>query len=795
MIFGEVRLAIKSVLMSSAISIALVMPVSALAAEVDNGAELEAIIVTARKREEDLQKVPVAITAISDEAIRERTLTELRDIQDVSPNVLFTENSGMKGTSRVFIRGVGENTPFFSIDPAVGIYIDGIPLSRPQGSNLGLMDVERVEVLRGPQGTTFGKNTIGGSINYVSKTPASAFEAAVVGRFGNYDNRSVQAAVSGPLGETLAVRLSAAVNKRDGFIDNTYDGGSLSDLDNWMTRGSLQWRPNGQLTLLLSGDYFERSESSNIPQLLSFNPASPLVSLFDAASFARYGIHPFALALDGDPFRGFHPGGASVRPGQPAIVFTDPLTNRYRIRPGPNASRQRIWGTYLIGTYELTDALSVKSLTSYRKTRSNVWVDSFGTAVPASVNVLEEDAEETSQELQLLGDGLMDGRLNFVAGFFYGLTKTEELGTQWFEPEIMASVFNLSTSRNQSQETISLAGFGNASFMLTEDTQLTAGARWTKDKKDFRRAEFAAFPAGTNIGFGPALTPQRPLPGGAPFIFNGKEDWPAWSGVVAAQKQWTPDVMTYVSWSRGFRSGGFSAVGRSLLEVRPYDPEFVSSWEAGLRSNLLDRRLQLNVTGYWMDYTDRQLSAVIIDTSVTPFVSRQAIFNAGKSEQKGFEVEAAFRPIRQLTLTGAYGLTDAKYEKLDAPLRAGSTVAADLRLKLPQTPKHTANGSATFRTPIGALPGEFSLTASWSYRSKVYYDVGNSEAAAQGGYGLWNARAAWTTADGDLEVAAWVRNLGDKRYRTDGIEVPATFVVGYFGDPRTYGIEITKRFR
>lgn len=786
----------RSVLLFPALS-AMLLPDLALAQSKQSAPSDElsvdaAIVVTARKREENLQQVPIAVTAVSAEAITQRNLTELRDIQNVAPNVLFTESQGLKGTARIFIRGVGENLQIFSADPAVGVYVDGIPLSRPQGANLSLLDVERIEVLRGPQGTTFGKNTIGGSINYVSKHPGDSFSGVIKGRIGNYSALNLEGAINLPVSDTLALRVSGQRDKRDGFVHNDFDGGDLSDANTYSGRVMAEWRPTEALNILASADYFHRNEKSNVPQMLSFNIASPLISLFDAAVNTRYGFRPFARSVDNDPYRGFYSGGASVTPGQPSIVATDPLRSRYKLSSEPNMTKQRIWGGYLIATLDLGDAYTLKSLNSYRKTLSNSWFDSWGVAVPASGNVLEENSRELSTELQLLGNDLFDGKGNFILGAYAGRTTAYEVGTQWFQPELMASVFNFTTGRDQRQITKSIAFFGNAAYELTSQLQVTVGARWTKDTKNLHRLEFATFPTGTNIGFGPAIPPARPTATGAPFRYDDKKSWDAWSGVISAQYQWTPEVMTYAGWSRGFRSGGFSGSGRSLAELIPYDPETVDSYEAGLRSRLFDNKLTFNLTGFFMNYKNRQMQLIEV-LAGPPVVSRSRIFNAGRSEQKGIELETVLRPVDPLQITAAYGYTDAKYTKLAGPFAVGGNVAVDLKKKLPQTPKHTFNTGVTYTIGLGS-GDEIALHGDYSYRSRIYYDLANSPETSENGYGVLNARLSWRSSDKSWDVALWARNITKERYKTDGIAVPGIFSSAYFGDPRTYGIELTKSF-
>jgi iron complex outermembrane receptor protein len=290
----------------------------------------------------------------------------------------------------------------------------------------------------------------------------------------------------------------------------------------------------------------------------------------------------------------------------------------------PNEARNEVWGGSLTIDWDLTDELKVRSISGYRETDMETYQDSFGTFVTFSSTYLREYSEEYSEELQLVGTGLMDGYVDFVSGLFFQHQDTLEQGELLFMPELM-SAFNLSTARDEDQQTTSYAAFANVTAHITPKLSVTGGARWTQDEKDYDRFEPPTFPQGTNIGFGPAGPLGVPaflrLPGRV-VDFEAKEKWDAWSGVVSAQYQFTDDMMAYASWSRGFRSGGIAGFARTTLEITPYDPEYLDQWEIGLRSTWFDNRLLLNATAFLSEYTDQQLLTFIFEFVCIPRVAR-----------------------------------------------------------------------------------------------------------------------------------------------------------------------------
>jgi iron complex outermembrane receptor protein len=757
----------------------------------------EEVIVTARKRSENVQQVPISITAVSEQDVRDHTMSYLEDIREVAANVLIGENTGVKGSTRVYIRGIGEAALIYTSDPAVGIYQDGVPLSRPVGTNLSLLDTERIEVLRGPQGTLYGKNTLGGAINYITKRPSGELDGVMQMRAGNEGRLDTRASFEGALGETLNGRLSIGTNKRDGFVHNKYDGDDWNDEDSRQARVVLDWQPADTVSALLSLDYYLADEHPNAPDALLVRRNELFPVLYENAVLfgiplglpgivSLYGI-TFDQFVDGEPFEGRFSSGRPSAPGGHDFSVYQTYTNI-----DPNEARNDVWGGNLTIDWTLDDTLTVRSITGYRETDMETYQDSFGTFVTFSSTYLREYSEEYSQELQLLGTGLLNGVVDFVTGVFYQYQDTREQGDLLFMPELM-SAFNLSTARDQSQETTSYAAFANATVHLTSELSATAGARWTQDEKDYDRFEPATFPQGTDIGFGPAGPLGVPaflgLPGRV-VDFGVSEKWDAWSGVASVQYQFTDDVMAYASWSRGFRSGGIAGFARTSLEITPYDPEYLDQWEVGVRSTWFDNRLLLNATAFLSEYTDQQLLTFIFDapTARTGFT----IQNVGESEITGFEVELRAFPLEDLELSIATGVTDAQYESVDTTLSGVPAGTDPSDLEFFNVPDWTANAAARYGFALPGVPGRFDIGGYLYHQSKVYFDIQNSENIAQGGYTLYDGRATWTSSDERLEVALWGKNLTDKRYRTWGVEVAGAGIVSaYWGDPRTYGLEVT----
>lgn len=759
------------------------------AAAADAGAQphmVEEIIVTARKREENLQKIPIAITAITAEDISKRTLTELSQVQEIAPNVFFGEALGVSNSSRVYIRGIGENLIIYTAEQAVTTYVDGIPLTRPVGSNVNLLDAEHVEVLRGPQGTTFGRNTIGGAINFITKKP-DGHDSYVQLMAGNYDQLDLRAALEQRLSETFAFRASAARSQRDGFVENTFrDYDDLNDEDNWEARLVLNWQPGSAWDITLSADHYVVDEQTTGTQLIAADIAG-FAALIDGAQRAHFGFG-VSESVDNDPFKGAYTFGDSFEPGYPG---SDELLTQFTgIDPGE--SEMDMTGVHLIAEYAISDALTLKSLTAWRDTELKNWNDSLGTIFPVSGAYTFEASEEVSQEFQLLGTGLVDGRLDFVAGTFLGRIDAVEKGDNFFLVEAVTAL-NLSTARNSGQETDSTAIFADANFDLTQALTLSLGARWSEDKKDYRRAEFETIATGQDVGgFGIAGVYAGP-----DNVFVRDDSWSAWSGTLGLQYQFTEAVMAYGRWSRGFRSGGFSGLARSEAEVAEgYDPEQADVWELGLRSTLADGRVLFNATAFLTAYTDQQLVSFYSIPGPTPsdppIAQGFRIQNAGESEIRGVEVEFSWFVLDNWEIKGAYGMSDAEFTELDSALVTGSTPEADELLTPPHVPKHTFNVASdlTFADVFG---GRLDLHVDYVQRSKTYFDIGNSERIAQDSFGLVNARAAWTTRDETLEVALWGRNLADKEYRTMGFDVIG-LAAAFYGDPRTYGLMVTKRW-
>ncbi|HYD26780.1 TonB-dependent receptor [Brevundimonas sp.] len=594
-------------LMLAGVSAAVLTAVPAVAQEQPQAAEqvstVEEVVVTARRREERLQDVPVAVTALSSEALENLQATDIGDLQGAVPNLTLHE--GDAANAVVYLRGVGQVDSLAFADPGVGVYVDDVYLGRAQGAFLSVYDVDRIEVLRGPQGTLYGRNTIGGAVKFVS-TPLSAEwggrAEASVGDYGLVESRiSVGGALNGDA--TLLGKAAVSLSRRDGYSDNAFDGMDDGDKDQVAGRVSLEYRPTDALSVRLNVDASrDRPDTSRTPAR-----ATPVL-----------GLYPDTMA---DPF-------------EVDADFNDLNT-------------LDTFGAALTADWALSDLWSFKSVTAWRSMDYASHLDLDATPLAVFGVYVDEDQHQFSQEFQLTYAG---ERLNAVAGVFYfdesDLTYSGLLGP----------VISLVTGSINDQHNRSWAAYGQATYDLSERLSLTAGLRYTYEDKDFRR---------TQTFYGPLTEPPaRDDPGLLVTDIDTSESWDSWSPKLGLDYAVSDDVMAYVSVSRGFKSGGFDGRANDASGAAPYDPETLWAYEAGVKSTLMDRRLTANMAVFWNDYTDLQLSSFSADGG-GGFI---ALFtNAGAATIRGAELELTARPVAELTLNATVGYLDARYDEYIGP--------------------------------------------------------------------------------------------------------------------------------
>ncbi len=719
-------------------------PASAQDSEVDTIAETAAeddvIIVTARRREERLIDVPIAVTSLSGAELENRGALDITDVAQVAPNVTLENSRATNSTLSAFIRGVGQQDPVSGFEAGVGIYLDDVYLNRPQAGVLDIYDVERIEVLRGPQGTLYGRNTIGGAVKYVTRRLPQEFSLKARATYGTYDQAEGVITASGPISDLVRFGGSLARLSRGGFGDNLTTGLENYNKDVWAGRASLELGGYGEpIFIRVSGDY--TSDKS-------------------------------------DPR-----GGHRLIPG---LVSGAPvLDNVFDTRGGLTDPEQDIeaYGFAMHADIEISDSLTARSISAFRQDESFTPID-FD-ALPA-VDLDVPGAylnEQLSQEFQLLWDD--DGPLAGLLGFYYLDAKADTL----FDVRLFTTVPGLGlTAFTQAEvDTETYAVFGDFTFDVTEQLSLSVGGRYTWDERtaSILRQNFRG--GGSPIFGGPGI----PL-GGPATDFTGSEDFKKFTPRASVSFMPTPDHNFYASYSKGFKGGGFDprGVGASapdldgdgvrsdeeIADFLSFDPEEVVSYELGYKGSLMDGALNVAVAGFYADYSDVQIPGSVACTVGGLPTFCGVVSNAGKATFKGLEFEGNLRLGGGFNFSTALGYIDAEYDEYITNIAGrGPVDVAEFR-EVQNTPKFTASGTASYDTSLGA--GDLYLGTTLSYRSKTHqFEIPNPY-IDQSGYALLDASVVYTAPSDRWSIGLYGKNLTDKEYKTSGY----TFVVA---DPET----------
>ena len=711
-----------------------------IAAEDEGG-----IVVTARRREENLLDVPIAVTAYGAEALEETGSLDITDIGDTTPNVTIENSRATNSTLSAFIRGVGQQDPVGGFEAGVGIYLDDVYLNRPQAAVLDIYDVERIEVLRGPQGTLYGRNTIGGAIKYVTRRLPDEFEAKVRATYGTYDQAEAVVSLAVPLGDMFKFGVSGARLSRGGFGDNLNLGIENYNKDVWAGRASVEFEtPDNRLFVRISGDY-TKDES---------NP--------------RNGHRLIPGFLSGAPV----------------------LDNVYDTRAGLTVPAQDIksYGLTMNVTAELSENFTLRSISAWREDESFVPID-FDSLPSVDIDVPGLYInDQTSQEFQLLYDS---ERLNGLVGFYYleanALTQFDVIlattGPLIGVP--LASNFGQFTSGDVNTETWS--AFGDFTFDFTDWLSVSAGLRYTKDNRRsiIYKANRLFLPSPQFGGTGVDL--------GAPITnFTGRASFDKWTPRVSVSLKPSEEMLVYASYSQGFKGGGFDPRGSAnttpntdgvagppsyaeIYDFFLFDPETVDSYEVGIKGSLFDRAFTYALTGFYADYTNVQIpGSVGVDANGDGIFEGFAgvTTNAGKARFKGVEAEVFARlgrdfagPGSQITLAGTMGYIDAEYLEYIAIIGGVETNLAPFR-GIQNTPKFTASATLGADVPLGA--GELSANLTLSHRSRTQQFEIASPYLDQPGYELLDAGVTYRWADDRFSLGVYGKNLTNERYITSG---------------------------
>ncbi|MFQ5533197.1 MAG: TonB-dependent receptor [Sphingomonadales bacterium] len=731
--------------------------------------EIEEIVVTAQKRTQSLQDIPLAVTVFSGDVLREDDITSLQDIGNRTPGLVFSAFS--VGQPEITIRGIGTKEDGASASDSTIVSVDDVYIAARTAQVFDIFDLERIEVLRGPQGTLYGKNSIGGSINFVTTTPTEDTNIRLRQTVASYGRIDTAGLLSGRIAENLYGKFSFSRRSHDGYIRNILVDEQQGESNTFAWRAMLRWLPNENTEVILSVDFADDDLGAT-----NREPVGSAGPLHDGP----HASNPIAVneALGGadDP----HDSLADVE------GFTDREVRGYSLKIN--------WD---IGSTTLT------SISSYRESDFDWIEDSEGlppstafadltgasgspgpalTADPSTGFAFDvsdaaiEHTEQLTQELRLTSSA--ENRLTWVGGLFYSHEEIDRTETFFF-PSLGGPGLNAPSlsSSDQSNNSDSLAAYGQGTFAVNDRLLVTGGVRFSYEKKDIG--------IGANIITGLPLLLQ-----GFPFT-EASEDWSNVTGRFAVDYSVTNDVLLYAGFSTGFKSGGFTGSASTAERgTTPFGPENAKNYEVGMKSKWADNRVLLNLTAFFTDYDSLQVTRFFqpLGSGFGQFITE----NAGAAEIKGIEAEFVALLTEGLEVGGNYAYLDAEFTDFTGtPSVTGTGDFTGNRLRL--SPKHSLSwyGKYAWVMDIGTV----SAKVSYRYQSLSFMDPNNNAITTIPAYDIWDTRVAFESADGHWEVAGWVKNLGDEKYRTHVFSQRGSRIAfALFGAPRTGGVTVTYNY-
>jgi iron complex outermembrane receptor protein len=724
--------------------------------QASSGAVEDVIVTGTRTGAQAVQHTPLAITAFSAAQIQEQQINNVKDLVQLTPDLQVAQATA---SAEIFIRGIGSTNVFSGSDPDVTVQVDGVYLARPATQFGDFLDVERVEVLRGPQGTLYGRNAVGGTLNVISRAPSDDFTARAQITGGDYNLLQTQAYVSGALTPgRLQGSLSVNFLRHDGYIKNIVPGFENIDTANrYSGRGQLRADFGDRVTATLradynSGDEYYESYSSLVAPAPP--PAAPLANSI-VGDFRKV-----ALNLNQEELS--HSGGVSEET-----------------------------------TLDLTDHLSLKSITAFRASNYHLVGDTDATENSGSINFMREDQSQYSEELTL---NAHYQRFEGVAGAYW-LNEKIKTDVHSFQPSVNLGTWRESRPHVDSEN---WAVFAQGTFYLTPDLHLTLGGRYTEESKDIAPDSFTLIHYNTTPIY---QTPPPSPPGGAnPYTAPASADFDAFTPKAGLEWQATPDALFYISATRGYKSGGFNYNPRNTAANQSFAPETIWAYEAGARTDWFGHRLRVNLTAFDYDYTGLQ-----VQTFIAP--GNAFISNAKSASVNGVELEVRARPISNLTLTSNLSVLNTSYGPFEASVPAGivsptNLLAGDPRLTcVPGTPpscSYDASGNHLTAAPhfSGLVAAEYDLPLAsgavlygrgdYTWQSRSYFDPTNINILSQAAYGLGDLAFGFRSAHDVWSAQVWVKNVADKQYSITTAALGP--IAAHAGPPRTFGITIAREW-
>lgn len=720
------------------------------------GGKLEEIVVTAQRREESAQDIPVALSVLGAQEIERLGVASIENVAPRVPSFYFGSFGALR--PQLYIRGIGTRSFDPGSESSVGVFTDEVYLGRATGSFGALKDIERVEVLRGPQGTLYGRNTIGGAINVITKRPTPEFEAQAEAGIGNYGAYDLFGAVGGPVTNSKAVMFRAAGwhSRRDGYVKNLATGSTFQGVENDGGRLRLAIEPNDKVRVDLTAEYLK----------------------------------------DGDEaaFGGFNQGtGPSITgaPANPNAVFFAPASRVPHTRQNleenylsSDPTLDRKASSYVARVEYDAAFATFTSISAFRKLEVEDGRDLEGSSLDVLQQNSDEDSDQFTQELRLTSnpDGMLSlgGKLDWIVGVFYydddsDRVDTFRVGVDSLTRAAAGTPAADVTLADYSME--SVAAFGQATYHFGEKVDLTLGARYTRDKKK-------ATQSGTTTDALPLIA--------APFTTTNDAKYTSFDPRIVLSYKFTPEVNAYASFSTGFKSGGFQYNPFSAAQANVlFDPEDIKAYEVGFKSTLLGSTVRVNGAAFYYDYKDLQVSR-IIDAGGAPVT---LISNAASSEIKGVDLEVQARVIESVEVSLAYGYLDAKYDKYIFNITQNLDFSNTTMVRAPE---NTVNLGVEWSLPLGS-DRLLSVRADYSWLDKFYHEPGEGDARFGSGipltvedsYGLLDVRVAFE--QGNWRLTGYMSNATDEEYRRTVNALGAT-VVGFAGQPRLYGFKVGYTF-
>lgn len=728
-------------------------------------AGLEEIVVTAQRRSQSIQFTPLAISAFSGDDLAQRGKTVLADMGRDVPGLNVSQQGG---SARITIRGIGFDSFSIGAEGAATFNVDGVVYSRQASALAGFYDVDRIEVLRGPQGTLYGRNATSGAINVITRRPSGTLEGFAALTLGNYSTVNAEGGLGGPISDTISGRLSFNTQERDGYGRNLVTGHDIDDRQSRAVRGQLLFEPSADLSILLSGDYYRQHDNSGGLHVLGpggeilvnpLDPTGPTIPM---------------------PIVGLGLPGGGIPANRRDIAGLDPET------------KNTFYGGLLDITYELNDAVSLRSLSAARFSRE-LFVNEVAPVGPTQLIATYrfQDSDQYTQEFQL---NISTARHNFVAGLFYLDESIDGRQPSPFNAVLFGGPDTLlqGTQFGGELTTDAAAVFAQDTYSVFDNFRVTVGGRYSWEKKkisDYNRLNLAE-PFDIN----------RPIDLSAPDTLQRVDDetWSSFTPKLGVEVDLAPQVMAYASYSKGFRSGSYNFAQPTQPAV---SPEKVAAYEAGIKSTLFEGRLRANASGYYYDYTNLQ----VFKTFGVSLIQE----NAATARIYGAEGEFLFRPLdaHPLELDLNFSLLHARYRRYfsadGARLGQADAIDPDTGLlafdlsgnRMPQAPSYMVNLGVQDTVAVGLVNLTARFESAWT--GQVYFSQFNQPTSTQKATEVFNAYLSIEPENSKYYVNAYIKNIADKDIVASGNVSVVTIgspSLGYFQPPRTYGVTVGSRF-